>query len=413
LFCRARLGERRLAGRVALIYGLLVTIWILGSDLLLAAASGPPAYAAMRAELVKGMLFVLVSSTVIYLLVAKMFATLDQSERRLRLLAEHVPDMIYRLRLYPDCAFEFVSPAATSLAGYTPAEFYADPDLAYKLVHPDDRDHLVALGRGRILDGLPLELRWVRKDGTVIWTEQRNVPVFDGQGRLVAIEGVVRDIDQRKGAEEQIIWQRRALERAHVALVNSYDVTLSGWSHALDLRDHETEGHSSRVTMMSVHLAQRMGLCGDALEHFRRGALLHDIGKIGIPDAILHKPGPLSEPEWDVMRRHPEHARALLEPIEFLRPALDIPYCHHERWDGTGYPRGLRGETIPLAARIFAVVDVWDALTSDRPYRSAWSNDQVRSYLAASAGHLFDPTVVSTFLAMVEGDRRLTSRKVA
>jgi HD-GYP domain-containing protein (c-di-GMP phosphodiesterase class II) len=271
------------------------------------------------------------------------------------------------------------------------------------------------MGYATLHDSLPVELRWVRKNGSVIWTEQRNVSIYDRQGRLVAIEGVARDITERKSAENQILWQRRALERAHIALVDSYDITLSGWSHALDLRDHETEGHSARVTAMSVRLAQAMGLSGEALEHFRRGALLHDIGKIGIPDAILHKPGPLSEAEWCVMRRHPEYARDLLAPIEFLRPALDIPYCHHERWDGTGYPQGLRGEDIPLAARIFAVVDVWDALTSDRPYRAAWGSDQVRRYLSANAGCLFDPVVVRTFLTLIESDRRFTTaaRKVA
>jgi HD-GYP domain-containing protein (c-di-GMP phosphodiesterase class II) len=156
-----------------------------------------------------------------------------------------------------------------------------------------------------------------------------------------------------------------------------------------------------------------MGLSGEALEHFRRGALLHDIGKIGIPDAILHKPGPLSEHEWAVMRRHPEYARNLLEPIEFLRPALDIPYCHHERWDGSGYPCGLKGDEIPLAARIFAVVDVWDALTSNRPYRGAWSNEQVRAYISSHAGRLFDPAVVRAFLAMTESERRPAARRVA
>ncbi|NTU83097.1 MAG: HD domain-containing protein [Chloroflexales bacterium] len=247
----------------------------------------------------------------------------------------------------------------------------------------------------------------------MIWTEQRNVPIYDAQDRLVAIEGVARDITERKNAEEQILGQRRALEQAHLALVESYDITLSGWSQALDLRDHETEGHSARVTDLSVRLARQMGLSDEALEHFRRGALLHDIGKIGIPDAILHKPGPLSEAEWAVMRRHPDYARDLLAPISFLRPALDIPYCHHERWDGTGYPRGLKGDTIPLAARIFAVVDVWDALTNTRPYRAAWSSERVRAHIRTQAGALFDPAVVRAFLALIDDERQAAQRKVA
>lgn len=193
--------------------------------------------------------------------------------------------------------------------------------------------------------------------------------------------------------------------RLSEALVDSYETTLAGWSRALDLRDNETEGHSARVTDLAVRLAVRMGVEGEALEHIRRGAMLHDIGKIGVPDAILHKPGPLADEEWAVMRRHPEYAYDMLQPIEFLRPVLDIPYCHHERWDGSGYPRGLAGEEIPLAARIFAVVDVWDALISDRPYRAAWPPRQVVAYLRAHAGNLFDPAVVRAFLTLLENER--------
>jgi putative nucleotidyltransferase with HDIG domain len=194
------------------------------------------------------------------------------------------------------------------------------------------------------------------------------------------------------------------------ALAESYETTLAGWSRALDLRDHETEGHSSRVTELAVGLATRMGVAGEDLEHIRRGAMLHDIGKIGVPDAILHKPGPLADEEWAVMRRHPEYAYDMLQPIEFLRPVLDIPYCHHERWDGSGYPRGLAGEEIPLAARIFAVVDVWDALINDRPYRAAWPHKQVVAYLRAHAGNLFDPAVVRAFLTMIENEREWRGR---
>jgi putative nucleotidyltransferase with HDIG domain len=190
------------------------------------------------------------------------------------------------------------------------------------------------------------------------------------------------------------------LQRANVNLTLAYDTTLEGWSRAMDLRDKETEGHTMRVTDTTVHLARAMGVGEEDIVHVRRGALLHDIGKMGIPDRILLKPGPLTEDEWTVMRRHPVYAHELLSPILYLRPALDIPYCHHERWDGTGYPRGLRGEQIPLAARIFAVIDAWDALRSDRPYRSAWPEDRVREYLRQSAGTLFDPTVVDVFLTM-------------
>jgi response regulator RpfG family c-di-GMP phosphodiesterase len=184
-------------------------------------------------------------------------------------------------------------------------------------------------------------------------------------------------------------------------LQRSYEATLEGWVHALDLRDKETEGHSQRVTEMSVRLARAMGLGDEEIEHLRRGALLHDIGKLGIPDQILLKPGPLTEEEWAIMRTHPTLAYQWLSPIEYLRPALDIPYCHHEKWDGSGYPQGLSGEQIPLAARIFAVVDVWDALSSDRPYRKRWPEEKVRAHLAEQAGSHFDAQVVETFIAMM------------
>lgn len=191
------------------------------------------------------------------------------------------------------------------------------------------------------------------------------------------------------------------LQRAHAELKQSYDATIAGWSRALDLRDHETEGHSERVTELTLRLARLMGVPEDQMEHIRRGALLHDIGKMGVPDHILLKPGPLSVDEWSIMRQHPVYAFRWLSAIPFLQPALDIPYAHHERWDGSGYPRGLHGEQIPLAARIFAVVDVWDALRSDRPYRSAWTEEQTIAYLRSLAGTHFDPQVVAAFLEMI------------
>lgn len=190
------------------------------------------------------------------------------------------------------------------------------------------------------------------------------------------------------------------VQRSNIELVLAYDTTLEGWSKALDLRDKETEGHTLRVTEMTLRLARAMGISETEQVHVRRGALLHDIGKMGIPDTILLKPGRLNEEEWEIMRRHPVYAYDLLSPIAFLRPALDIPYCHHEKWDGTGYPRGLRGEEIPLAARIFAVVDVWDALLSDRPYRPAWPKEKVREYILEQAGKHFDPKVVEVFLKL-------------
>ncbi|MBF8277055.1 MAG: putative signaling protein [Candidatus Brocadiaceae bacterium] len=190
------------------------------------------------------------------------------------------------------------------------------------------------------------------------------------------------------------------LQRSNIEIVIAYDHTLEGWSRALDLRDKETEGHSKRVTEMTLRLMRATRLGGAELVHARRGALLHDIGKLGVPDSILLKPGPLTEEEWVVMRRHPEYANALLSPITYLKHSIDIPYCHHEKWDGTGYPRGLKGEQIPLVARLFAVVDVWDALRYERPYRKGWSDEKVCEYIHSHAGTHFDPEVVKVFLRM-------------
>jgi PAS domain S-box-containing protein len=195
----------------------------------------------------------------------------------------------------------------------------------------------------------------------------------------------------------------RDLQRALASLTLSYDATIEGWAKALDLRDKETEGHTRRVTEMSVRLAREMGIEGAELVQIRRGALLHDIGKLGIPDAILLKPGKLTDGEWGVMRRHPGYALEWLSPVAFLRPALDIPYCHHEKWDGTGYPRGLAGEQIPASARLFAAVDVWDALRSDRPYRVGWAEGRVVEHLRSLAGTHLDPAVVKAFLRLLTG----------
>jgi putative two-component system response regulator len=200
----------------------------------------------------------------------------------------------------------------------------------------------------------------------------------------------------------KLLNERRNIEEAHAQLLSAYDATIEGWSRAMDLRDKETEGHTLRVTELSLQLARRMGISEGELVFIRHGALLHDIGKLGVPDAILHKTGKLTGEEWVVMRKHPQFAYEMLYPIEYLRPALDIPYCHHEKWDGTGYPRGLKGEEIPLAARIFAIVDVWDALTSDRPYRPAWEKEQALEYVNEQAGKHFDPRVVQEFNKMKE-----------
>jgi PAS domain S-box-containing protein/putative nucleotidyltransferase with HDIG domain len=192
------------------------------------------------------------------------------------------------------------------------------------------------------------------------------------------------------------------LQRSNSDLFLAYDATIEGWSRALDLRDKETEGHTQRVTEMTVKLGRLFGLGEAELVHVRWGALLHDIGKMGVPDRILLKPGPLTDKEWLVMKKHPAMAFEMLSSIHYLQQALDIPYCHHEKWDGSGYPRGLIGTQIPLVARIFAVVDVWDALRSDRPYRPAWTKEKVRQHMRASSGTHFDPKVVDAFMQILD-----------
>ena len=192
------------------------------------------------------------------------------------------------------------------------------------------------------------------------------------------------------------------LQRSTVELTLAYNATIEGWSYALDLRDKETEGHTQRVADITLRLAQEMGIKEVEMNHVYRGALLHDIGKMGVPDSILNKSDTLTHHEWETMHQHPRYAYDMLSPIAYLRPALDIPYCHHEKWDGSGYPRGLKAEQIPLSARIFAVVDVYDALVSDRPYRKAWSREKAIAYLHEQAGMHFDPKVVDTFLRVLK-----------
>jgi putative two-component system response regulator len=227
--------------------------------------------------------------------------------------------------------------------------------------------------------------------------------VKDRLGRLVpALNRELTEAEHRRARREAEAALLEHERRAAAELAAAYDQTLEGWARALELRDQETEGHSRRVTEMTLRLAQNLGVTGDDLVHIRRGCLLHDIGKMGIPDRILLKPARLSDEEWEIMRRHPVYAYELLNPIAYLRPALDIPYAHHEKWDGSGYPRGLSGEAIPFAARMFAVADIWDALCSDRPYRQAWPREKVLAHIQALAGTELDPQIVAAFVRMVE-----------
>jgi PAS domain S-box len=227
-----------------------------------------------------------------------------------------------------------------------------------------------------------------------IFHRSRFNPDEDWINYLEMLSGVAAiAIDNAQSFEE--------LQQSNVELSTAYDATIAGWSHAMDLRDKETEGHTQRVTDLTVQLAEAMGISGNELSQIRRGALLHDIGKLGVPDQILLKPGPLTDEEWEIMRKHPQYAMGMLSQIEYLRPAIDIPYCHHERWDGTGYPRGLKGKEIPLHARLFSIIDNWDALTSDRPYRPAWEKSKVIEYIRENSGKAFDPEIVEVFLTRI------------
>lgn len=493
-------------------------------------------------------------------------SVLSLSEKRFQRLMENAPDIFYRYRVGESPQLEYISPAVTTVLGYTADELYADPDLVFETVHSDDRSAFQDMLQSNFPSKAPMTFCFVRKGGDPIWLEMRSVPVFHANGKVQAIEGVARDISERRTAEEHIqrqlqrlnslrtvdtaisasldlrvtlnlliehvvtqlnvhaaamcllnphtqmleysagkgfrsnavekvrsrlgenhagraalerrtihapegdipggknifsdllsgesfveyygtpliakgqvkgvleVYHRRPLytdqewlsffetlagqaaiaidnaelfenlQRANLELTLAYDTTLEGWVRALDLRDKETQGHTQRVTNLTIQLSRVMGVDEVSLRYIRRGALLHDIGKMGIPDSILHKPGPLSDEEWEIMYKHPLYAYDLLSPIEYLRRSLDIPYCHHEKWDGSGYPRGLQGEQIPQAARIFAVVDVWDALCSDRPYRKRWERDKAMEYIHEQRGKHFDPEVVDVFFQLIQTD---------
>ena len=242
--------------------------------------------------------------------------------------------------------------------------------------------------------GVPLLAKGQVKGILEIFQRSRLAPDIEWKNFLETLAGQAAiAIDNASLFEE--------LQKTNIDLSLAYDATIEGWSRALDLRDQQTEGHTQRVAELTVRLAQKLGVSDFDQVNIRRGALLHDIGKMGVPDEILHKTGPLSREDWQIMHRHPEFAYEMLYPISYLRSALDIPYCHHERWDGSGYPRKLKEEQIPLAARIFSVVDVWDALISDRPYRLAWTEKRALNFIQKNSGVRFDPKIVKAYLHML------------
>jgi PAS domain S-box-containing protein len=321
---------------------------------------------------------------------------LRESESQFRLLAENASDMIARLAV--NGRVLYVSPACKTILGYSPEELTGS--ISFDLMHEKDRPFIQNLFKGHNYDVThTVTYEALHKSGHYVWLETSARAVLNPKtNSVIEIQTASRDITERKKSE-------KALHEAHVDLQEAYDRTIEGWVRALDLRDRETEGHTLRVTELTIKVAKTFGFSAEELIHIRRGALLHDMGKMAIPDDILQKPGPLNEVEWEKMRQHPRYAYEMLSPIAYLNPALDIPFCHHERWDASGYPRGLKGEEIPLTARLFSIVDVWDALCSDRPYRNKMPPTEVVRYLRKKSGQLFDPKLVDVFLSIMESQQ--------
>ena len=292
---------------------------------------------------------------------------------------------------------EYVNPRFSQVTGYSFEESLGQNPRILKSGNTTQEEYKImwdTILTGNVWQG---EFLNKTKNGETYWEFATITPVFGEDGKITNFLALKENITERKQAEEN-------LERANLDLRLAYDATIEGWSRAMDLRDHETEGHTLRVTDLTMKLARAMRISESQLTAIRRGALLHDIGKMGVPDAILLKEGDLTDEEWALMRRHPQLAYDMLAPIAYLNDAIDIPYCHHEKWDGTGYPQGLKGDHIPLIARIFAVVDVWDALTNDRTYRSKWSKQETVQYIKEQSGRHFDPQVVDVFLKNISID---------
>jgi PAS domain S-box-containing protein len=380
---------------VALAYAIVAGTWIMLSDRALASNSPDIAWTTW-VQTIKGWGFVLLTAISLYTLVRRQdhlrYRVEEAEHGASELLGAFIGSApIAIVGLDRQERILLWNAAAKKLFGWSEEEVLGReiPFVPAEVREEGRRLTDLALG-GERLDGI--ELVRQRKDGTAIAVAVWTAPLRVASGEIYGTVVAFHDMSGIRAAQAEI----------RIA----YDATLEGWSSALDLRDEETEGHARRVTEACLRLARALGIAEEQLVHMRRGALLHDIGKMGIPDSILRKPGPLTAEEWAVMRRHPVYAYELLAPIEFLHPALDIPYCHHERWDGTGYPRGLKGEEIPIAARIFAVVDVWDALRSDRPYRPSMPHDEVLDYIESRAGAHFDPEIVRVFLRLERELRR-------
>ena len=332
---------------------------------------------------------------------------LKESEERYRLLFNQSADLVFVNSFDPKgrtSKFIEVNDIAKTKLGYDSREFLniTMHDIAVGVPNKVDHGKELKKNNHALIEGVIAS-----KDGREFDVEI-NSHVFS-INESPTILSIARDITERKQAEQQLkslnenlelrVQNRtQELENANHELELSYEATLEGWVRALDMRDNATQGHTQRVTEMTIQLAECYGIDSSQIPHLRRGALLHDIGKIAIPDEILLKPGPLTEKEWKIMRRHPEHAYNFLAPIDYLAGSIDIPRYHHENWDGSGYPHGLKGKKIPIAARLFTIVDVWDALLSDRPYRAAWPQQEAMDYIRGQSGKKFDPKVTKVFI---------------
>jgi len=317
---------------------------------------------------------------------AKAERALEESEKKFRLIAEKANDLVYRYELCPERGFSYVSPSATKITGYTPEDHYSNPNLGFELVHPDDREKLDALALQ--VSESPVLLRWIKKSGEVIWCEQMNVPVYDDNGQLIAIEGIARDVTERQKASED--------------LKGAFHSIVSVLSDMLNLKDPYTQFHEKNVANLSLEIGKAMGLDESTLESIRVSAMVHDIGKIIVPTEILSKPGILSDIEFEMIKRHPETAYEILHKVDLPWPVAEIVYQHHERLDGSGYPRHLKDGEILLEAKIIMVADVFEAMSSHRPYRAALGFEAALEEINKNAGKLYDPEIVRVCSSIIE-----------
>ncbi|MDO9086101.1 MAG: PAS domain-containing protein [Anaerolineaceae bacterium] len=411
--------KRKYEIRITLIYWIFSIVWIYTSDYLLGISIHDPELVT-RIQNYKGWAFVTASAVLIYILVRHYLNAqrttekkLIENEERLRLAVESAQQGIYDLNI--QSGEIVVNEIYAKTLGFDSSSFTETFQGWLSRLHPEDNDYVTTAFQNYISgvsDEYRIEFRQRKANGDWIWLlSVGSIVEYDPDGKPLRMLGTQTDITDSKAKELKISHLYESLRNANEDLSQAYDATIEGWSRAMELRDRETEGHTLRVTALTLRLASMAGLNGKDLVHIRRGALLHDMGKLGIPDSILLKPGPLDDQEWNLMRKHPIFAYEMLSPITYLQKAIDIPYCHHEKMDGSGYPRGLKEAEIPLAARIFAVVDVFDALTSNRPYRSAWTLEKTLAFISDGSDTHFDPNVVKLFFELIQSEPKWLNGK--